>query len=115
MVTVALAVLFGGYQLFQYGLSQVNGCNAGFLDILWPGRFTGCNPDSGASISVTQSQFQKLLQNAQFGQLTPSSSKGQCGKGYTAVVVIGKNGQGDIKCIKNGSTPGQPGGPPASA
>lgn len=47
MIAVAGGVAFFGYWLFAYGLSQVRGCNAGFLEIVWPGSYKGCNPDSG--------------------------------------------------------------------
>lgn len=50
MVAVSGALIFSGYQLSVYGWSQVNGANAGFFDILWPGRYTGNKPDSGAGI-----------------------------------------------------------------
>ena len=45
MVAVSGGLLFAGYQLLVYGWSQVNGANAGFFDILWPGRYTGNTPD----------------------------------------------------------------------
>jgi hypothetical protein len=38
--------------VFAYGWSQVRGCNAGFLSLIWPfasAGFNGCQPDSGGS------------------------------------------------------------------
>ena len=48
MVAVSGGLLFAGYQLLVYGWSQVNHGNAGFFDILWPGRYKGNPLDSGA-------------------------------------------------------------------
>lgn len=46
MVAVSGALIFIGYQLTVYGWSQIRGQNAGFFDILWPGRYNGNTPDS---------------------------------------------------------------------
>ncbi|MDA8039917.1 MAG: hypothetical protein M0Z69_12340 [Actinomycetota bacterium] len=51
MVGVGFLVLVGGYGLFAYGWGQLHGCNAGIADVFWPGKFTGCHPDSSASSS----------------------------------------------------------------
>lgn len=48
VVAVSGALIFAGYQLLVYGWSQVNGANAGFFDILWPGRYNGNTPDKSA-------------------------------------------------------------------
>lgn len=48
MVAVSGGLIFLGYQLLAYGWSQVNGSNAGFFDMLWPGRYKGNAPDSSA-------------------------------------------------------------------
>lgn len=53
MVAVSGGLIFIGYQLMVYGLSQVRHGNAGFFDILWPGRYTGLHPDSGTGITYT--------------------------------------------------------------
>ena len=49
MIAVSGGVLFIGYQLIVYGWSQVRGANAGFFDILWPGRYSGPHPDTGTA------------------------------------------------------------------
>ena len=43
VVAVSGGLMFAGYQLLVYGWSQIQGGNAGFFDILWPGRYKG-NP-----------------------------------------------------------------------
>ena len=48
MVAVSGGLIFLGYQLLTYGWSQVRGDNAGFFDLLWPGRYKGPNPDPPA-------------------------------------------------------------------
>ena len=50
MIAVSGALVFGGFQLLVYGWSQVRGSNAGFFDILWPGRYKG-NPLDVASLA----------------------------------------------------------------
>lgn len=90
MVTVGLGVFFAGYTLLVYGLSQVGGCNAGLLDLVWPGRFGGCNADAGSSGGAPFTSGTVL-------------KGGGCPPGYTAVITPGKT---DIKCVKN--TPGGP-------
>lgn len=45
MVAVSGGLIFVGYQLMVYGWSQLQGSNAGFFDILWPGRYEGPYPD----------------------------------------------------------------------
>ena len=52
MVAVSGGILFAGYQMLVYGWSQVQGGNAGFFDILWPGRFKG-NPLDSVHTSTT--------------------------------------------------------------
>ena len=51
MVAISGVMILAGYQLVSYGWSQVRGNNAGFFDILWPGRYTGNTPDGGSSSS----------------------------------------------------------------
>ncbi len=53
MVAVSGGLIFIGYQLMVYGLSQVRGDNAGFFDILWPGRYKGPSPDAFGGITYT--------------------------------------------------------------
>ena len=52
MVAVSGGILFAGYQMLVYGWSQVQGGNAGFFDILWPGRFKG-NPLDNVHTATT--------------------------------------------------------------
>ena len=49
MLAVSGGLIFIGYQLLVYGASQVRGDNAGFFDILWPGRYKGAFPDSSGT------------------------------------------------------------------
>jgi hypothetical protein len=48
---VAGGVLYFGYWLFAYGVSQVRGCNAGFFALGWPGKNPVCDKDTGATTS----------------------------------------------------------------
>ena len=48
MVAVSGGLIFLGYQLLTYGWSQVRGANAGFFDILWPGRYKVVAPDAAS-------------------------------------------------------------------
>jgi len=51
---VAAGVMWLGYTTFAYSLSQIRGCNAGFLAMAWPGKTTPvCNPDTGGSSTGT--------------------------------------------------------------
>lgn len=52
MIAVSGGLIFAGYQLLVYGWSQVQGSNAGFFDILWPGRYKGNTPDGPAKTST---------------------------------------------------------------
>jgi len=52
VIAVSGGLLFIGYQLTVYGWSQVRGSNAGFFDILWPGRFKGAFPDGANKTST---------------------------------------------------------------
>ncbi|MDE1881999.1 MAG: hypothetical protein KGI89_15805 [Euryarchaeota archaeon] len=54
MVAVSGALIFIGYQLTVYGWSQLQHGNAGFFDILWPGRYKGLMPDPPAPTSTTK-------------------------------------------------------------
>lgn len=78
MVAVSGGLIFIGYQLMAYGWSQVNGSNAGFFDLLWPGRFTGNSPDSsggssaGSKTSTQSPQVKKFIAQSPF----PRASSG---------------------------------------
>jgi len=52
VVAVSGGLIFLGYQLLVYGYSQVRGDNAGFFDLLWPGRYNGPNPDPPAQAAT---------------------------------------------------------------
>lgn len=39
MAVVGIAVTFFGYSVFYYGLTQVQGGNWGYLDLVLPGRW----------------------------------------------------------------------------
>ena len=95
MVGVAFGVLFAGYTLFVYGLSQVRGCNAGLLDVLWPGRYTGCHPDGPGPGSGPPVTTGTVLGGGKGGA--------HCPKGYYAVMQ--PNGK-DIICKKGPPPPG---------
>lgn len=41
MIGIAGAVFFFGYWLLAYGKSQVGNCNAGFVTLVVPGRWSG--------------------------------------------------------------------------
>ncbi len=48
MVGVAGVVVWIGYSVFAFGISQVRGCNAGFLNMINPfAAQPQCNPDTG--------------------------------------------------------------------
>ena len=49
MIAISGVVVLAGYQLVAFGWSQLHGQNAGFFDILWPGRYKGNTPDGGSS------------------------------------------------------------------
>jgi len=55
VIAVSGAIVFAGYQLAAYGWSQLQGQNAGFFDLLWPGRYKGNTPDKGSSTSSSTS------------------------------------------------------------
>jgi hypothetical protein len=55
MIAVSGGLMFIGYQLMVYGFSQVRGQNAGFFDILWPGRYKGNTPDKSAADTYSPS------------------------------------------------------------
>ena len=72
MVAVSGGLLFAGYQLLVFGWSQVNGGNAGFFDILWPGRYKG-NPldaDKASTISYGPGVTGPLAQGVASGIIT---------------------------------------------
>ena len=55
MIAVSGVLIFAGYQLLTYGWSQIQGENAGFFDLLWPGRYTGKYPLDSAGATSSSS------------------------------------------------------------
>lgn len=53
MVAVSGGLLWLGYWVLSYGWSQVQGSNAGFFDLAWPGRYTGNTPDGPAKAATS--------------------------------------------------------------
>ncbi len=51
MTGFAGLIILGGYSVFTFGWSQLHGCNAGFVDLVWPGRYKGCKPDKAPAKS----------------------------------------------------------------
>lgn len=49
MVGLGFGVIVAGFSLAGYGWSQLRGCNASFVSLIWPGSYKGCNPDSGTT------------------------------------------------------------------
>jgi hypothetical protein len=70
VIAVSGVLALAGYQLVTYGWSQLHGDNAGFFDILWPGRYTGLHPDKGSTKTVYQ-------------KLTPAQKKAAKAAGVT--------------------------------
>ncbi len=64
MIAVSGGLIFIGYQLMVYGWSQIHGGNAGFFDLLWPGRYTGLHPDSGSATAPGTAQAGQGTANA---------------------------------------------------
>jgi len=54
MVGIGLFVGWLGYSVLTFGWTQVQGCNAGFVDLIWPGRWKGCNPDAAPGTPAGQ-------------------------------------------------------------
>jgi hypothetical protein len=77
MVAVSGGLIFAGYQLLVYGWSQVNHGNAGFFDILWPGRYTGNPLDSGAVAVETPTGLNDTAAGGTVG--APPSTVGSLG------------------------------------
>jgi hypothetical protein len=78
MVAISGLLIFSGYQLMAYGWSQVRGANAGFFDILWPGRYVNvAAPDGGdAGIVETPTGLNDTAAGGTVGKVTPTSPAG---------------------------------------
>ena len=86
MVGVAGFVVFLGYSVFAYGWSQVQGCNAGFIDMIAFWRpLPKCNKDSsggGPASSVLPSTPAKPMGSVPYqapkpGQISLVNPNGQ--------------------------------------
>lgn len=82
MIAIAGGVTFLGYWLFCYGLSQVRGCNAGMIALVWPGRFSGCDPDTGGG---QKSSSGGAVNNGKCGAGFVPDAAGNC-----IPIVVGK-------------------------
>ena len=70
MVAVSGGLIFAGYQLLVYGWSQVNHGNAGFFDILWPGRYKGNPLDTAALAQATSTGLKDTAAGGTIGKPT---------------------------------------------
>jgi hypothetical protein len=52
MVAIAGLVALAGYQLLYYGLTQVQGGQAGFFSLLVPGKYAGNQTDSATAAAA---------------------------------------------------------------
>ena len=98
MVAVSGGLIFLGYLLLTYGWSQVQGSNAGFFDILWPGRFAGAHPD-------TTQNGTTLLGGATIGALTQAQAAGKVGSLPSNVSQIGQGTVGLGSASFGGTAP----------
>jgi hypothetical protein len=57
VIAVSGVLALAGYQLVAYGWSQLQHGNAGFFDILWPGRYTGLHPDGSSSVTIHGTKY----------------------------------------------------------
>ena len=80
MVAVSGGLIFLGYQLLTYGWSQVRGANAGFFDILWPGRYKVVAPDAASVGTYTPGVgLNNTAQGGTVGLPRPSAGSVQIG------------------------------------
>lgn len=91
MEGVGIAIFWGGFSLFAYGLGTLVGrCNAGFISYIWPAATFDCQPDAATN---KQPQTSKPVASTSGGVTFPSS--GQCPKGYLAY----KDQFGQVACV----------------
>jgi hypothetical protein len=69
LIGIAGGVFFFGYWTFAFGYSQVNGGNAGFVEIGWPGRYKGEQTDAAAATAAASPA------NATTGLKSPLTTK----------------------------------------
>lgn len=46
MGALTYLLIWTGYSVFALGVGTVRGCNVKWTQVAWPGRWTGCHPDS---------------------------------------------------------------------
>jgi hypothetical protein len=88
MVAVSGGLIFAGYQLLVYGWSQVNHGNAGFFDILWPGRYKG-NPLDGPTKASTISYGQGVTNPLGQGVASGVISQGTANQDVSGNATVG--------------------------
>jgi hypothetical protein len=88
MVAVSGGLIFAGYQLLVYGWSQVNHGNAGFFDILWPGRYKGNPLDSGAAATWTSTGLNDASQGGTVQTAPTQASVNAAGKTLAGTTVF---------------------------
>ena len=98
MLAVGALVALAGYTLVAYGWSQVRGCNAGLFDVVWPGRFHGCNPDTGGAGGPTAVGQDAGVSNQNVNVRRPVA--GKCPKGWHLENVP----RGKPVCVRDGTT-----------
>jgi hypothetical protein len=114
---IAIALLFLGYSTGYYGITQIQGGNWGFLDLVVPSRWASAASTprdgapgsgvSGSALAASQaSQKLSALQAQQNTQNTPPTSGGTGYQPTGSGVVTGTGGitylygaQGQVSCI----------------
>jgi hypothetical protein len=83
-LVLAGLVLYIGYGNLVYGWSQVTGCNAGYFDVVLPGKWTGCNPDQAGSpaAGTTKSKSSNAAPGPAKGGYVKPNKKGKCPQGW---------------------------------
>ena len=46
MPFLSFAMAWMGYTLLTWGVATVRGCNVTFMEVAWPGKYVGCDPDA---------------------------------------------------------------------
>ena len=76
MIGLGFGVFFAGYTLLAYGFSQLRGCNAGFIDLVIPGRYSTCNPDPKPPANPADQQAKQPYGAAANGETAAAKAKG---------------------------------------
>lgn len=98
MPGVGSVVVLAGYVGVVLGWARIRGCNVGVRDIVWPGRYKGCNPDSG---SAPQSTATGTTQASLGSNTTKPDKSGKCPTGYHLQTIPISGGK---VCVKDGTT-----------